>query len=523
MLRAMLANGVITGEWYMRTSSTFLNLALLPIIIFASGWQLNHLNFISQLEHIAIFAVFGTLLAFLFVGLTMTTLGVYEFHMINDSRSNFVFAALISAVDPVATLSTLARLGLDTSQPLLHTMIFGESVVNDAVAIVLFKALNHGAGTPTWWKVGYEISKLLFGSWLLGHVVSCLLIFALRCARLPGNTVPETLYIVGSAWFIFAVAEGFHLSGIIANLWAGTMFKMYGAQLLEDEGVELTSHFLEVACEMCDTMVFMLCGISSALVTSFKAVRFAMFALVLCLIGRAMSTSVCAAISNSLKSMVGAPQNHRLTVAHQIMMWHAGLRGGIALVLALEVDAEWCHYKATIINTTFLIICVYLLVFGSTTEVMLKAFGFSGKEATKSKGGEAESEEDEGERRAGSKGSACGGTSSHAVKMTVSGAASAATLWSDVRALEKNNESLKMKLVRKVNDFQEWLLVGDVEEVERRRKVAQEHWVNLQEEHRRAGPAQDISIEGYRHASSVRDLLKPKTSPEQGAAATSGQ
>eukprot|EP00971_Amphidinium_carterae_P219888 4365139-Amphidinium_carterae.1 len=27
------------------------------------------------------------------------------------------------------------------------------------------------------------------------------------------------------------------------------------------------------------------------------------------------------------------------------MMWHAGLRGGIALVLALEIDGEWCKYK----------------------------------------------------------------------------------------------------------------------------------------------------------------------------------
>jgi len=54
------------------------------------------------------------------------------------------------------------------------------------------------------------------------------------------------------------------------------------------------------------------------------------------------------------------------------MMWHGGLRGGIALVLALEIDAKWCNYKATIVNGTFITICVLLLVCGGSTEILLK-------------------------------------------------------------------------------------------------------------------------------------------------------
>jgi NhaP-type Na+/H+ or K+/H+ antiporter len=466
MLRNMFSDGVITVDWYMRAASLFLNLGLLPVIIFSSGWTLNHMNFVSQLEHIAIFAVLGTLIATLFVGLSLSTLGIYEFHIVNDVRSNFAFAALISAVDPVATLSTLAKLGLDRSQPLLHTMIFGESVVNDAVAIVLFKALNDGKElTP--YSIAFQVSKLLFGSWILGHVVSCVLIFFLRCARLPGNTVPETLYIVCSAWFIFALAEGMGLSGIIANLWAGMMFRMYGSQLLVDAGVEMTSHFLEVAAEMSDTMVFMVCGVSSALVSSLTAVWFALFAVFLCLVARGLSTSTCTAISNGVKRMIGAPEGQELTFAHQVMMWHAGLRGGIALVLALEIDSEWCDYKAAIINTTFLIVCVYLVVFGSTTEIMLKRFGFSGSSAEHDEEElPAEGEEAHGEERRRSVGT--------------TGPERTSVLWQEMKDATSGDVGRKIRTIEALHGFQERLLVGDRGKLENRRKVAQDHWKTLQ-------------------------------------------
>lgn len=466
LLRDMFSDGVITVDWYMRAASLFLNLCLLPVIIFSSGWTLNHMNFVSQLEHIAIFAVLGTLIATLFVGLSLSTLGVYEFHIVNDVRTNFAFAALISAVDPVATLSTLAKLGLDASQPLLHTMIFGESVVNDAVAIVLFKALNEGAEL-TLSSIAFSVCKLLFGSWALGHVASCVLIFVLRLVRLPGNTVPETMYIVGSAWFIFALAEGMGLSGIIANLWAGVMFRMYGSQLLAPHGIQMTSHFLEVAAEMADTLVFMVCGVSSALVSSITAVWFAFFAVFLCLVARGLSTSTCAAISNCVKRVLGAPESHTLTFDHQVMMWHAGLRGGIAMVLALEIDSEWCDYKPAIINTTFIIVCVYLVVFGSTTEIMLKWFGFSGSHA----------DHDEEEFSAEGDDSP---VASRRHSVAKAGPQRTSSLWQEMKDATSGDSLYKIRAIEALNGWTEDLLIGDRGKMEKRRKNAQDHWKGLQ-------------------------------------------
>lgn len=45
---------------------------------------------------------------------------------------------LTSAVDPVATLSIMGSPELNCDK-LLYALVFGESVLNDAVAVVLFK------------------------------------------------------------------------------------------------------------------------------------------------------------------------------------------------------------------------------------------------------------------------------------------------------------------------------------------------------------------------------------------------
>ena len=52
------------------------------------------------------------------------------------SLHSFAFGSMISAVDPVATLAIFHALDVD---PTLNMLVFGESVLNDAVSIVMTK------------------------------------------------------------------------------------------------------------------------------------------------------------------------------------------------------------------------------------------------------------------------------------------------------------------------------------------------------------------------------------------------
>ena len=82
------------------------------------------------------FAIFGTAISAFVMGS-----GVYIFGKINltyslNARDSFAFGSLVSAVDPVATLAIFNALEID---PVLYMLVFGESILNDAVAIVLTK------------------------------------------------------------------------------------------------------------------------------------------------------------------------------------------------------------------------------------------------------------------------------------------------------------------------------------------------------------------------------------------------
>ena len=53
-----------------------------------------------------------------------------------NAQESFAFGSLVSAVDPVATLAIFNAMDVD---PILYMLVFGESILNDAVAIVLTK------------------------------------------------------------------------------------------------------------------------------------------------------------------------------------------------------------------------------------------------------------------------------------------------------------------------------------------------------------------------------------------------
>ncbi len=86
------------------------------------------------------YAVCGTIISTFMIGYMVYFLGLIGFVHIDTTSpmEALLFGALISSVDPVATLSIMGNPELNCD-PLLYSLVFGESVLNDAVAIVLFK------------------------------------------------------------------------------------------------------------------------------------------------------------------------------------------------------------------------------------------------------------------------------------------------------------------------------------------------------------------------------------------------
>mmetsp|Transcript_59298 Transcript_59298/g.94129 ORF Transcript_59298/g.94129 Transcript_59298/m.94129 type:complete len:639 (-) Transcript_59298:71-1987(-) len=373
-----------------------LELGLLPIIVFNGGWELDRVAFFQQFEHILIFAIGGTAITILAIGYASWFAANYiGLHGVTDFRTNMAFGALIASTDPVATLATYAKLKMPKRAPFLSAMVSGESLINDAVAIVVFSAINQAGEKIEMPKLFSRIGFLFVCSIVYGTACACLLLVLMRMARLAGHVKPQILFTLASAYLIYCSADAVGLSGIIANVWAGVSFRRYGSKLLSIEGEFVATEIFDVAATIADNIIFIFCGLCLGILKTDRSIpiEFGFFTTLLCVAARGLITPLCSFVSNSLRACTDGSSDHAegsdqlslggstrfvyITWKDQVIIWLGGLRGGIALLCALKLDEQWCktHDKVQIVQWTLTSVVVLLLTFGVATEHALRGLG----------------------------------------------------------------------------------------------------------------------------------------------------
>eukprot|EP00930_Biecheleria_cincta_P033717 TRINITY_DN23356_c0_g1_i1.p1 TRINITY_DN23356_c0_g1~~TRINITY_DN23356_c0_g1_i1.p1 ORF type:complete len:695 (+),score=99.17 TRINITY_DN23356_c0_g1_i1:75-2159(+) len=373
-----------------------LNTILLPVIIFESGWSLNRRDFTSQLAYICLFAIAGTVISMVVVAACMVQLaGNHRHNPVNHWRTALAYASLISAVDPVATLACYTHLNVQT---LLNVMVFGESVINDAVAISLFKVINDdyvwGDGqdrTAIFYRIVTGVLWNMAGSIALAVLLGMVYVLLVRFTRMRRSPGFVILFVFFSCFFTYSFAESVcQLSGIIAVLFNAMIISAFIRPHISLEGMLMTAFFLKRVSIMMDMAVFFFIGIAATSVDR-HCVIWSLWLMLFCLLGRAAAVFPLGGVANLVKWLVSkrlpAERKHMLSFQHLIAMWHAGLRGGIALALTFELG-DWVDHldgegtRKQLQKGTVIVICVFLLVFGGSTECTLRLLQIpAGKEA----------------------------------------------------------------------------------------------------------------------------------------------
>ncbi|XP_024874394.1 sodium/hydrogen exchanger 8 [Temnothorax curvispinosus] len=346
-------------------SPTAFFLVLLPPIIFESGYNLHKGNFFQNIGSIMVFAIFGTAISAFVIGAGIYLLGLAQVAYKLSFVESFAFGSLISAVDPVATVAIFHALDVD---PVLNMLVFGESILNDAISIVLTTSVlesNNAATTSEAIILGLNrFCLMFFASAGIGVVFALISALLLKHVDLRKNPSLEFGIMLVFTYAPYVLAEGIQLSGIMAILFNGIVMSHYTHFNLSTVTQITMQQTMRTLAFIAETCVFAYLGLA---LFSFRH-RFepalVVWSVILCLIGRAANIFPLALLVNRFRE-------HQITRKMMFIMWFSGLRGAISYALSLHLDFS-DETRHVIITTTLIIVLFTTLIFGGSTMPLLK-------------------------------------------------------------------------------------------------------------------------------------------------------
>jgi CPA1 family monovalent cation:H+ antiporter len=334
------------------TSGEVLILFVLPLL-FEGSLRLDPGDLRAYGWLITVLAIPGTLVA----ALGIAAAAVAAFHP--PLHTALLLGSIAAAIDPVSVIALIREARLDRR---LGTILEGEAVLNDGVAIVLFTiAARSGAVTPSgaaaqfvWLLVGGAIVGAGLGtgvSYILGHV------------RQP---LVEALGSLILAIAAFIAAEHIGASGVIAVAIAGTIFGSYGPQNLTEAGREAMRTLWEVIGFLANSALFLFIGLAVP-----GRLLAAHAGLILVVIASALAVRALAVYP--LSGWLGRPPAPVPAAWRHILVW-SGLRGGVAIALVLDLPAG-LPARAAVEAAVFGLVVFTLLGQGLTVRPVMRWAG----------------------------------------------------------------------------------------------------------------------------------------------------
>ena len=326
---------------------------LLPPLVFEAALHIRLLDLRRQMGLIALLAVPGVVLNMLVVG------GVLSLGAGLPLGLAFIFGALIAATDPVSVVAIFRRLGAPKR---LEVLLESESLFNDGTAIVLFSLAIEAvsSGKFSLFSATADFVRVAGGGILVGLALGWLISRLL--AQVDDYLVETTLTTV-LAFGSYLVAEQFHMSGVLAVVAAGLMSGSLGEREMSPTTRILLTNFWEYVAFLANSAVFLLIGLDLEIAALISRWQLILWAIAAVLISRAISIYILTRVDRSL------PGSWR-----HVLFW-GGLRGAIALALALSLPESLGITRETMIVMAYGVVLFSLVVQGMTMNPLLKRIG----------------------------------------------------------------------------------------------------------------------------------------------------
>ncbi|MEQ8859162.1 MAG: sodium:proton antiporter [Pseudomonadales bacterium] len=319
---------------------------MLPLLIFAAAWHIKPPLLRRWLVPTVLLATVGVIIC-----AAVTGAGLY--FGIGHAQgfpwaAALLSGAILAATDPVAVVAKLQALRANEE---LTTLFEGESLFNDATAVVLFSLVllwaQHEPGPAS--VAGHFVTVFLGGiatGLVAGLLASIGVLFL-------GNPSAAVVILVFSAFGSFYLAEhSFHVSGIMAVMTAAIVARVCLGEQKNSmlSGISATWDWLNL---LMNTLLFALMGLVIT-VDMFRDQWLAMLvAVAVATVARFAAVYGCAAMTQFSRRPI--PANWSL-----VLGW-GGLRGAIAIALVLSIPVE-LPYWWTVQSLVFAVVLFTLFV-----------------------------------------------------------------------------------------------------------------------------------------------------------------
>src|SRR5215471_4250644 len=326
----------------------------LPALVFEGSLKLNIRDLLRDSVPLLLLANVGVLLAAAVTG--------YLVHLVTGIPLliTLLLGAVISATDPISVLAIFKDLNMDKR---LSVIVQGESLMNDGTAAALFQILVAGilAGSLGLAKGIGQFALAVAGGAILGAALGYL------ASRITGTIDDPQIEITLTtivAYGSYLLANQLRMSGIIATAAAGLMVGNLGAKqsMSAQTRTALESFWGYLAFAM-NSLIFLLIGLEVHFDTLARSWRAVLISIVAVLIGRAFSVYLLVPISNLFAQRIPLGWQH-------VIVW-GGLRGALALALALSLDSKF-PARGIVLDITFGVVIFSILIQGLTIKPLLR-------------------------------------------------------------------------------------------------------------------------------------------------------
>lgn len=334
----------------------------LPPLLFEAAWNLSWRNLKANWFPIMLFAIVGVMISIIGIALPLERFGGMELPIA------LLVGAALSATDPVSVIALFKELGASKK---LSTLMEGESLFNDGVAVVAFVLLvGIPLGTSTF-DISTTVAKFFT---VAGIGVGCGLLIGFSLSFLTQRFdlpfVEQSLTLV-SAYGAYLLGEELGGSGVIAVVVVGMVLGNYGSRIGMNPRTRLVvSIFWEFVAFFVNSIIFLLIGDQIGLSSLGDHLNLIAIAIAAVVVTRLLGTLLLSAISNGVA-------NANIGLREQAVLWWGGLRGSVAIAVALSVP-EALAARQEIIDIVFGVVLFTLLVQGLTTQFVLKGLDLIG-------------------------------------------------------------------------------------------------------------------------------------------------